>query len=49
LKVSEPFVTEPLTQVLKYELPKAHAACKFIDAEQPEQLVEMLQNEAKVI
>jgi len=49
LKVSEPVAAEPLTGVLKYELPKPHAACRFIDPEQPKQLVEMLQNEAKVI
>jgi electron transfer flavoprotein beta subunit len=49
VKVSEPIATEPLTEVLKYELPKPHAACKFVDPEQPKQLVEMLQNEAKVI
>jgi electron transfer flavoprotein beta subunit len=49
LKVTEPIATEPLTEVLKFELPKPHAACKFIDPEQPKQLVEMLQNEAKVI
>jgi electron transfer flavoprotein beta subunit len=49
VKVSEPIATEPLTKVLKYELPKPHAACKFVDPEQPKQLVEMLQNEAKVI
>jgi electron transfer flavoprotein beta subunit len=49
LKVTEPVATESLTEILKYELPKSHAACKFVDAEQPKQLVEMLQNEAKVI
>lgn len=49
VKVTEPIATEPLTEVLKYELPKPHAACKFVDPEQPKQLVEMLQNEAKVI
>lgn len=49
IKVSEPVATEPLTEILKYELPKPHAACKFIDPEQPKQLVDLLQNEAKVI
>jgi electron transfer flavoprotein beta subunit len=49
LKVTEPVSTEPLTEILKYELPKPHAACKFVDPEQPEQLVELLQSEAKVI
>jgi electron transfer flavoprotein beta subunit len=49
IKVSEPVSTEPMTEVLNYELPKPHAACKFVDPEQPGQLVELLQNEAKVI
>jgi electron transfer flavoprotein beta subunit len=49
LKVSEPVSTDAMTEVLNYELPKPHAACKFIDPEQPKQLMEMLQNEAKVI
>jgi electron transfer flavoprotein beta subunit len=49
LKVSEPVAFEPLTEVITYVMPKAHAACKFIDPEQPKQLVEILQNEAKVI
>jgi electron transfer flavoprotein beta subunit len=49
VKVSEPVATEHLTEILKYDLPKPHAACKFIDPEQPRLLVELLQNEAKVI
>jgi electron transfer flavoprotein beta subunit len=49
IKVSEPVAIETMTEVKKYELPKPHAACKFIDPEQPGQLIEMLQNEAKVI
>lgn len=49
LKVVEPAATEALTEVLFYEMPKPHAACKFVDPEQPKQLVELLQNEAKVI
>jgi hypothetical protein len=39
----------PLTEVVKYEMPKPRAACIFVDAENPKQLIEMLQNEAKVI
>jgi electron transfer flavoprotein beta subunit len=49
IKVLEPVSMDTLTEVVKYELPKAHAACKFIDPEHPKQLLEMLQNEAKVI
>jgi electron transfer flavoprotein beta subunit len=49
IKVIEPVPVEPLTEVIGYEMPKPHAACRFIDAEDPKQLIEMLQNEAKVI
>jgi electron transfer flavoprotein beta subunit len=49
VKLIEPVAIEPLTQVLKYEKPAPRAACKFIDAENPAQLIELLQNEAKVI
>jgi electron transfer flavoprotein beta subunit len=49
IKVSEPVSVELMTEVKKYELPKPHAACKFVDPEQPGQLIELLQNEAKVI
>jgi len=49
IKVIEPIATENFTKVIKFELPKPHAACKFIDPEQPKQLLELLQNEAKVI
>src|ERR1039457_691141 len=47
--VSEPTAIEPLTEVINYEMPKPRAACKFVDPENPKQLVELLQNEAKVI
>ncbi|MBI5010848.1 MAG: electron transfer flavoprotein subunit beta/FixA family protein [Bacteroidia bacterium] len=49
VKVFEPVAAEPLTQVLEFEKPAPRAACKFIDAENPRQLIELLQNEAKVI
>jgi len=49
LQVVEPAAVEPLTEVLNFELPKPHAACRFIDPEQPKQLIDLLQNEAKVI
>jgi electron transfer flavoprotein beta subunit len=49
IKVVEPVITEPLTEIMRYEMPKPRAACKFIDADNPKQLIEMLQNEAKVI
>ncbi len=49
IKVVEPVAAELFTEVVKYEMPKPRAACKFVDAENPKQLIELLQNEAKVI
>jgi electron transfer flavoprotein beta subunit len=49
IKVVEPIPVEPFTEVAGYEMPKPRAVCRFIDAENPRQLIEMLQNEAKVI
>jgi electron transfer flavoprotein beta subunit len=49
IKVMEPVAVDVLTEVVKYEMPKPRAACKYVDAENVKQLVEMLQNEAKVI
>lgn len=49
IKVVEPVAIEALTEVVTYEMPKPRAACKFVDAENPKQLVELLQNEAKII
>jgi electron transfer flavoprotein beta subunit len=49
IKVMEPVAVDALTEVVKYEMPKPRAACKYVDAENVKQLVEMLQNEAKVI
>lgn len=49
IKIVEPVPVESLTEVIGYEMPKPRATCKFIDAENPRQLIEMLQNEAKVL
>jgi electron transfer flavoprotein beta subunit len=49
VKVVEPLSVEPLTQILEFEKPVPRAACKYIDAENPAQLIDLLQNEAKVI
>jgi len=49
IKVIEPAPVTPLTHILQYELPVQRAACKFIDPENPKQLIDLLQNEAKVI
>ncbi|MEI7981257.1 MAG: electron transfer flavoprotein subunit beta/FixA family protein [Bacteroidota bacterium] len=49
LKVIEPVSCESLTAFLSFELPKPRASCKFIDPENPGQLIVLLQNEAKII
>ncbi|HEX2396458.1 MAG TPA: electron transfer flavoprotein subunit beta/FixA family protein [Bacteroidales bacterium] len=49
VKVVEPASVSPFTEVLKYETPKPRAACRFIDADNPKQLIELLQNEARLI
>jgi electron transfer flavoprotein beta subunit len=49
VKVYESAAIESLTQILVYDKPDPRAACKFVDAENPEKLIELLQNEAKVI
>ena len=49
VKLIEPIQAEPLTQIVEFEKPAPRAACKFIDADNPAQLLDLLQNEAKVI
>ncbi len=49
LKVVEPVAVDALTAVESFELPKPRAACKFVDPENPGQLVDLLQNEAKIL
>jgi electron transfer flavoprotein beta subunit len=49
IKVVEPVAVEPLTKTVLFEKPAPRAACKFIDAENSRQLIDLLQNEAKVI
>jgi len=49
VKLVEPVPVESLTEVKEYEKPAPRAACKYIDAENPAQLIGLLQNEAKVI
>jgi electron transfer flavoprotein beta subunit len=49
IKIVEPLAVEPLTQVVGFEKPAPRVACKFIDAETPAKLIDLLQNEAKVI
>jgi electron transfer flavoprotein beta subunit len=49
VKLVEPIAVEPLTEIMEFEKPSPRAACKFIEAENPAQLIHLLQNEAKVI
>jgi electron transfer flavoprotein beta subunit len=49
IKVVEPVAAKAYTEVTGFELPKPRAACRFIDPERPKLLIELLQNEAKVI
>jgi electron transfer flavoprotein beta subunit len=49
VKLVEPVAVEPLTQIVVFEKPTPRAACKYIDADNPAQLIDLLQNEAKVI
>jgi electron transfer flavoprotein beta subunit len=49
VKVVEPTTLDSLTQISEFEKPKPRTACKFIDADNAAQLIDLLQNEAKVI
>lgn len=49
IKVYEPVSVEPLTALAAFEKPAPRTACRFIDAENPAQLIDLLLNEAKVI
>lgn len=49
LTVVEPATIEALTSYESYALPEAKGACKMIDPENMDELVELLHNEAKVI
>ncbi|MDD3567728.1 MAG: electron transfer flavoprotein subunit beta/FixA family protein [Bacteroidales bacterium] len=49
IKVVEPVPVDVLTEVVSFEPPQPRAKCVFVDADNPAQLVELLQNEAKVI
>ncbi|HNX67408.1 MAG TPA: hypothetical protein PKH02_11035, partial [Bacteroidales bacterium] len=49
IRVYEAEPCDKFTEIVSFEKPVARAACKFIDAENPKQLIELLQNEAKVI
>jgi len=49
LKISEPITFEPLTATISYEKPAPKSACKMIDSDNVDELINLLHNEAKVI
>lgn len=49
LHVAEPVAVEPLTSIVRFEMPPAKSGVKLIPADQPEELVRLLHAEAKVI
>lgn len=49
VKVVAPVTIDSLTEVMNYEMPVSKSACKLVPADNPKQLIELLQNEAKVI
>jgi len=49
IRIVEPGGIEPQTEIIDFEKPKPRAACKYVDAENPGQLISLLQNEAKII
>lgn len=49
LKVVEPQAVEPLTEIISFELPPAKKGVKMIPAENAEELIRLLHEEAKVI
>ena len=48
LKVLEPAATEPLTSIASFDLPPAKAGVKLISPDQPEELVRLLHEEARI-
>ncbi|KIC91962.1 electron transfer flavoprotein subunit beta/FixA family protein [Flavihumibacter solisilvae] len=48
LKVVEPVQVEALTKIVSFELPPAKAGVKLVPADQPEELVRLLHEEAKL-
>ncbi len=49
LQVVEPVDFEATTATVNYEKPEAKSACKLVDADNVEELISLLHNEAKVI
>ena len=48
LKVQEPVAVDTLTSIASFELPPAKACVKLVSPDQPEELVRLLHEEAKV-
>jgi len=48
LKVLEPIAADELTSILSFELPPPKAGVKLVPADQPEELVRLLHEEAKL-
>lgn len=49
LKVVPPAAIDPLVTMSVFELPPARSACKMVDAEDTDKLIDLLRNEAKVL
>jgi electron transfer flavoprotein beta subunit len=49
LNVVEPAAIEPLTSIVSFELPPAKAGVKLVSADNPEELIRLLHEEAKLI
>ena len=49
LKVVEPAAATPLTSVVSFELPAPKAGVKLVPADQPEELIRLLNEEARII
>lgn len=49
LKVVEPTQTILATEIVRFDLPPSKAACKMVSADEPEKLVDLLHQEAKII
>jgi len=49
LKIVPPIEFNATTSTVKYEKPEAKGACKLIDSENLDELIQLLHNEAKVI
>lgn len=49
IKIFEPMDVKPLTEIVSYEMPPKRESCRFIDPDKPGELIDILQNEEKII